>query len=172
MITTMFVPLFDTCKNLPNDRKSSLSSSSGFGLAYLSHDESIPLPFLKSGAIRRALERTTTAIRNATNSKISINCSNSGNWRKFWSPEVTIISLICSMYVNATNTLTHVKMDILSGLCYQDLILPHLWMFISSFGPKNGLQAFLDHLATNPKTFAPEFQPLVLFCECAIYLIT
>lgn len=158
MITIMFVPLFDICKNTPNSRKPSISS-----------DDNIPFSFIKSSTFLRTIERTTVAIRKATN---SLNYSNSGNWRKFGSPEVTIISLICSMYVNATNTLTHVKMDILSGLCYQDLILPQLWKFISSFGPKNGLQTFLDHLVTNPKTFAPEFQPLVLFCECAIYLIT
>lgn len=52
------------------------------------------------------------------------------------------------------------------------MVLPNLWKFISSLGPGNGLKAFLDHLAVTTKTCSPEFQILVLFCDCATHLIT
>ncbi|GFQ78587.1 ubiquitin-protein ligase E3B [Trichonephila clavata] len=52
------------------------------------------------------------------------------------------------------------------------MVLPNLWKFISSLGPGNGLKAFLDHLAVTSKTCSPEFQILVLFCDCATHLIT
>lgn len=61
---------------------------------------------------------------------------------------------------------------VLLGLCYQDFLLPRLWYFISALGAQNGLKAFLEMLAVNPKATSPEFQILVLFCDAATYLIT
>ncbi|XP_066590975.1 ubiquitin-protein ligase E3B [Prorops nasuta] len=94
------------------------------------------------------------------------------NYRKLGSPETTRIALICSLYQTALHTLTQMKLDILTGLCYQDKILYHMWLFLGTLGPHCGLKAFLDHLAANTKCTAPEFQMLILFCDCMTHYVT
>jgi ubiquitin-protein ligase E3 B len=59
-----------------------------------------------------------------------------------------------------------------AGLCYQDKILYNLWLFLNSLGPTCGLKAFLDLLAVNTKCSAPEFQMLILFCDCMTHYVT
>ncbi|XP_034942891.1 ubiquitin-protein ligase E3B isoform X2 [Chelonus insularis] len=94
------------------------------------------------------------------------------SYRKFGSPETTKIALICSLYQTALHTLTQMKLDILTGLCYQDKILYHMWLFLNTLGPQCGLRAFLDHFAANTKYNAPEFQMLILFCDCMTHYVT
>lgn len=118
--------------------------------------------------LKRALEKASSAIAKAD----SLSNSSHAVQRKIGSPEHAIISVICAMYTAALGTLTQLKLDILTGLCYHDTILPNLWQFISSLGPKNGLVSYLDHLALSTKTSAPEFQLLILFCDCASHLVT
>ena len=60
----------------------------------------------------------------------------------------------------------------LLGLCYQDKVLHHLWLFLCSLGPNCGLKAFLELLAVNTKCTAPEFQMLILFCNCMTNYVT
>lgn len=188
MINIMFDSLFEITKN--NHRTSSTSSSRKQSListesGYTNHEEISTVnhcdsdystsssSFLNRATfLRRVIDIASIAVNKATNSRLSSSYSSAKDNRKFGSPEVTVISLICSMYVIALETLSQVKMDILTGLCYQDLILPNLWKFISSFGPKDGLNAFLDLLSVSPKACAFEFQLLILFCDCATHLIT
>ncbi|PSN54423.1 Ubiquitin-protein ligase E3B [Blattella germanica] len=92
--------------------------------------------------------------------------------RKLGSPDCTKVALICSLYHTALETLTQLRLDILTGLCYQDRILFHLWLFLSSLGPNCGLKAFLELLAVNTKCSAPEFQMLILFCDCMTHYVT
>uniref|UniRef100_A0A1Y1M0Y6 HECT-type E3 ubiquitin transferase n=2 Tax=Photinus pyralis TaxID=7054 RepID=A0A1Y1M0Y6_PHOPY len=94
------------------------------------------------------------------------------SYRALGSPEVHKIVLLCSLYYTALNTLTQLRLDILTGLCYQDRILYDLWLFLCSLGPNCGLKIFLDHLAINTKCTAPEFQMLQLFAECMTHYIT
>ncbi|XP_046427763.1 ubiquitin-protein ligase E3B [Neodiprion pinetum] len=94
------------------------------------------------------------------------------NYRKLGSPEATRIALICSLYQTALHTLTQMKLDILTGLCYQDKFLYHMWLFLCTLGPYCGLKAFLDHLAANTKCTAPEFQMLILFADCMTHYVT
>ncbi|XP_012263808.1 ubiquitin-protein ligase E3B isoform X2 [Athalia rosae] len=94
------------------------------------------------------------------------------NFRKLGSPESTKIALICSLYQTALHTLTQMNLDILTGLCYQDKILYHMWLFLCTLGQYCGLKAFLDHLAANTKCTAPEFQMLILFCDCMTHYVT
>ncbi|XP_043282173.1 ubiquitin-protein ligase E3B isoform X2 [Venturia canescens] len=94
------------------------------------------------------------------------------NYRKLGSPETTKIALICSLYQTAFHTLTEMKSDILTGLCYKDKILYHMWLFLGTLGPHCGLKVFLDHLAANTKCTAPEFQMLILFCDCMTHYVT
>ncbi|XP_050345337.1 ubiquitin-protein ligase E3B [Nymphalis io] len=110
--------------------------------------------------IRRAIEART----NRGNS--------SKNFRKLGSPDCTKVALICSMYHTALQTMSQVKLDILTGLCNQDEILYSLWQFLCTLGPNSGLKAFLDLLALNTKASAPEFQMLVLFSDCMTHYVT
>ncbi|XP_067137441.1 ubiquitin-protein ligase E3B isoform X2 [Centruroides vittatus] len=117
-------------------------------------------PSRSSSIFKKALERASS--------------TRSGNirYKRLGSPETTVVALTCCLYETALATLTQMKLDILTGLCYQDMVLPNLWKFICSLGPGNGLKAFLDHLAITTKTCSPEFQILILFCDCATHLVT
>ncbi|XP_004930382.1 ubiquitin-protein ligase E3B [Bombyx mori] len=110
--------------------------------------------------IRRAIEART----NRSNS--------SKNFRKLGSPDCTKAALICSMYQTALQTMTQVKLDILTGLSNQENILYSLWQFLCTLGPNCGLKSYLDLLAVNTKTSAPEFQMLVLFADCMTHYVT
>ncbi len=124
---------------------------------------------------RKALEKTM---------KIRADLENSGSSNspqlpkqvpatiKLGSPDCHTISIVCSMYTSALRTLTQIKLEILAGLCYGDLLLPHLWTLLQSLGPLCGQKAFIDLLATNPKATSPEFQALILFADCMSHLLT
>ncbi|CAH2073385.1 unnamed protein product, partial [Iphiclides podalirius] len=114
--------------------------------------------------IRRAIEARTNSVFFRSNSH--------KNYRKLGSPDCTKAALICSMYHTALQTMTQVKLDILTGLCNQDEILYSLWQFLCTLGPNCGLKSFLDLLAVNTKTSAPEFQMLILFADCMTHYVT
>ncbi|KAG8189904.1 hypothetical protein JTE90_018685 [Oedothorax gibbosus] len=146
MIKTMFSHLVECVQTQP--QSTSPTNESPFNS-----------PF-KSSVFRKVVEK-------ASSSRL-----NNIRYRRLGSPETTLVALTCNLYETALATLSQMKLDILTGLCYQDMVLPNLWKFISSLGPGNGLKAFLDHLAVTTKTCCPEFQILVLFCDCATHLIT
>lgn len=98
--------------------------------------------------------------------------SGNGGMRRYFSDSLVQICEICLTYTTALSTLSQLKLDILTGLCYHDLILPNLWKLIRNLSPKNGMNLFLDCLDANPQADSPEFQVLVLFCDCATHLIT
>ncbi|KOB78285.1 Ubiquitin-protein ligase E3B [Operophtera brumata] len=72
------------------------------------------------------------------------------NFRKLGSPDSTKAALICSMYHTALQTMTQ---------------------FLYTLGPNCGLKSFLDLLAVNSKTTAPEFQMLILFADCMTHYL-
>lgn len=113
-----------------------------------------------SNILRRALDHRA----NRTNAAKHL--------RKLGSPECTKVALLCSLYQTALATLTQLKLDILTGLCYQDKVLYNLWLLLNSLGPSCGLKAFLDLMAVNTKCSAPEFQMLILFCDCMTHYVT
>ncbi|XP_013180712.1 PREDICTED: ubiquitin-protein ligase E3B isoform X1 [Papilio xuthus] len=126
---------------------------------------STPIQSMNPAAlIRRAIEART--------SSILFRSSSSKNFRRLGSPDSTKAALICSMYHTALQTMTQVKLDILTGLCNQDEILYSLWQFLCTLGPNCGLKSFLDLLAVNTKTTAPEFQMLILFADCMTHYVT
>jgi len=132
-----------------------------------SNNQSLSSP--SSNVLRRALEKASAGLIKSNDTSVNASVNNT---RHIGSPDVSIISNICYMYTASLSTLTQLKLSVLTGLCYHDKILPSLWRFISSLGPRNGLAAYLDHLALSTKTSAPEFQMLTLFCDCATHLIT
>lgn len=121
--------------------------------------------------IGKAFERAASlGGRSGSTSGLSGHCWNP--IYKLGTPETSLIALVCSLYENAFTTLSQMKHDILSGLCFKELILPHLWRFITLIGPHNPARAYLDYLSMHSKSCAPEFQILIIFCECATHLIT
>ena len=79
---------------------------------------------------------------------------------------------MCSLYQTAIRTLSQLRIDILNGLCFGDLLLRPLWLFLNSLGPTCGLKSFLELLSTNKAASAPEFQMLELFCDTFSHLVT
>lgn len=88
------------------------------------------------------------------------------------------INQICSdfLFFNSRQKKTKrqiiIELLFITGLCYQDKILYHMWLFLCTLGQYCGLKAFLDHLAANTKCTAPEFQMLILFCDCMTHYVT
>lgn len=96
-------------------------------------------------------------------------------YRKIGSNEVTKIALICAMYHTAIVTLTQLRLDILSGLCYNDSVLHDMWLLIASFGPNCGLKMFLElqvRCTATSQTYPPAILMLLLFCDCMTHYIT
>lgn len=198
MIRIIFSPLIDHVNKLPSS--SNASSRRGSMNAVMGKEVKSDRDVVTSdlneenqSSIRRAFGRATSVLTRAsvpitqsvitTTSTISSTSmsifgtrsggtSGTGSSRRLASPEVACVSLICSLYTMALATLTQIKLEILSGLCSQDILLPNLWTFISSLGTKNGLNSFLDHLALSSKTCSPEFQILILFCDCSTHNFT
>lgn len=86
-------------------------------------------------------------------------------------PEAYRIARVCNMYHTTLDTLCMIKQDILTGICLHPHIVTNLWTYISSLSSHNGLQAFIQLLVVMPRTKTPEYRILILFCECASYLI-
>ncbi len=111
---------------------------------------------------KKAMEKAKSS--NASSSK--------GPYTKLGSPECMKISLTCNMFQHALKTLAQLRNEILLGLSYQNMLILPLWRLIQSLGPQCGQKAFLDHLSANSKGTAPEFQMLILFCDCLAFVVT
>lgn len=122
--------------------------------------------------LKKAFEKTKAAAAATSSTVVVTSSASSSHHTKLGSPECMKVALICSMYQHALKTLSQLKLEILSGLCYQNLLLLPLWRLLQSLGPNCGLKSFVDHLSANTKGTAPEFQILVLFCDCLSYVVT
>uniref|UniRef100_A0A1A9WT99 Ubiquitin-protein ligase E3B n=1 Tax=Glossina brevipalpis TaxID=37001 RepID=A0A1A9WT99_9MUSC len=117
-----------------------------------------------SNILRRALERSAT--RN------SLYRSTKSSWRKLDAPEVIQVSRVCAMYYAALNTLSQLRLDILTGICYNDNVIYDLWLFITSLGPYCGLREFLELLKCEDFLRKPQTAMLMLFCDCMTHYVT
>jgi len=113
---------------------------------------------------KKALEKTKNTGANFTPAKPSLN--------KLGNSDCTKIAMVCTLFQTAIKTLSELRLEILTGLCYQDILLKPLWIFLSSLGTGFGLKSFIDLLGNNPKATAPEFQMLMLFCDTGSHLVT
>ncbi|XP_022183812.2 ubiquitin-protein ligase E3B [Nilaparvata lugens] len=128
---------------------------------------------ISSGPVTTApKESSINIIRRALEARTNRQNANRQFRNKLGSPECTKVALMCTLYQNALHTLTQLRLDILTGLCYQDNILHQLWRFLYSLGPNCGLKTFLDLLAVNTKGSGPEFSILTLFCDCMTHYVT
>lgn len=190
LIVILFTPVVESVSSV--NRKSDSQSSSRRGSVTMGLEAKETASGLNSTStnttsmmFKKAMDRAASALGkaateynpmtatvNVISSSASAAVSLTSTKRYLASPDVQNVSMICCMFTAAINTLTQVKMEILAGLCYQEMVPINLWKFISSLGPKNGLNSFVDHLTLNTKSCAPEFQMLILFCDCATHLIT
>ena len=118
--------------------------------------------------IKRALDRSAPKQYFYPNHK---------TWRKIGSSEVAKVSLVASMYYSALTTLSQLKLDILSGLCYSDRILHDLYLLVTSLGPHCGLKGFLELLqvgsgGSSTGGYAPPLLLLLLFCDSMTHYVT
>jgi len=118
--------------------------------------------------VMQAIEKTKTTYANTTQSlhPISHGINRLGN------ADCTRIALVCTLYQTAIRSLSQLRLEILIGLCYGDILLKPLWLFLNSLGPNCGLKSFLDLLNTNRSATCPEFQMLTLFCDTFGHLVT
>ncbi|XP_037044995.1 ubiquitin-protein ligase E3B [Bradysia coprophila] len=118
---------------------------------------------ISSNLFKRALELGTTKANNSS--------KNNKPWRKFVSDETKQVVAVCSMYHAALNTLSQLKLDILSGLCYNDTLLHDLFLLLASFGPYCGLKVMLELLGNGISNSTP-LMILWLFCDLMTHYVT
>lgn len=120
-----------------------------------------PLPQQNAGnLLKRALERTSNkSMQNKP-------------WRKLGVPDVSKVAMICSMYHAILQTLSQLKLDILSGLCYNDAMIHDLFLFIASLGPTCGLKPMLELLTLSSENLSPPLLLLMLFCDMMTHYVT
>lgn len=117
-----------------------------------------------SNLLRRALERSST--------RTNLNKSAKVAWRKLDSPEVIQVSRICAMYYSALNTLSQLKLEILTGICFVDKVFYDLWLFLTSMGPNCALKEYLELFKCEDFQNKPQTQMLMLFCDCMTHYVT
>ena len=101
------------------------------------------------------------------------NAKQSSNTVKLDSAVLASTCMACGMYLTAIHTLTQLELDILGGLCCQDILLPRLWKLITDLGPQCGLKAFIELLSARPNdTSHMLFDLLKLGCDTAVHIIT
>ncbi|XP_001354157.2 ubiquitin-protein ligase E3B [Drosophila pseudoobscura] len=127
-----------------------------------------------SNLLRRALERSSncgvTLIGGGTASKQSKQAKQP--WRKLDSADVVQVSRICGMYYAALSTLSQMKLDILTGICYNDNVLYDIWLMLTSLGPNCGMKEYLDLLKSETSLQKPQTAMLMLFCDCMTHYVT
>ncbi|CRL00069.1 CLUMA_CG013353, isoform A [Clunio marinus] len=95
-----------------------------------------------------------------------INKSSKSN-KKFDSNDIQRVALTCAMYYEALVTLPQLKLDILSGICYNGTILKDLWTTIISLGIKSFIDVIRYDDVNNPPALL-----LLLFCESMTHYVT
>ncbi|XP_017122244.1 ubiquitin-protein ligase E3B isoform X1 [Drosophila elegans] len=123
-----------------------------------------------SNLLRRALERSSTRGVNLMGGVTSKPCKQ--QWRKLDNADVVQVSRICGMYYAALNTLSQMKLDILTGICYNDNVLYDIWLLITSLGPNCGMKEYLELLKSETSLQKPQTAMLMLFCDCMTHYVT
>lgn len=105
--------------------------------------------------IKKAIELKSGIIKSSKSSK------------KFDSFEAQRVAQTCGMYYEALITLPQLKLDILSGICYNGTVLKDLWTLIVSLG----LKSFVDLIRYDDISNAPAVL-LLLFCDSMTHFVT
>ncbi|XP_053953926.1 ubiquitin-protein ligase E3B [Anastrepha ludens] len=116
-----------------------------------------------SNLIRRALDRGSTRGNFSRGSR---------TWRRMDGNEVEHVSRVCAMFYAALNTLSQLRLDILTGICYNDNVLYDLWLLLTSLGPNCGMKEFIDLLKQENALQHPQIAMLMLFCDSMTHYVT
>ena len=154
----MFRPLIDY--NLR--QKPRVSNSSARDSSPKKNEASLSL-----SKLRKVIDKASQVISNSDSLVIT---GNPENIKHLNVPEVGLISSVCGMYASTLTTMTQIRLEILTGLCYNEALIKDLWTFLSNLDDKTGLITFLELITINPS--AAEIHILTLFCECTTHLIT
>ncbi|XP_020631796.1 ubiquitin-protein ligase E3B-like isoform X1 [Orbicella faveolata] len=104
-------------------------------------------------------------------SRISRGRSRSGQ-SSLSSSQSDVILKACVMYQTVLSTFSQIKLDILTGLSYQEGFVVRLWKFFESFGSDDSPDARLSSLEKTGLFNSCELQAsLVLFCDCCSHLM-
>lgn len=152
--------------------------------------------------LRKAVEKTRSSIAaaasptSASSASTAASSSTSSGWDsylegassggggssvKLGSIEVQRVARVCQMYQVALKTLAQLRLEILSGLCYRDVLVPRLFRLLQCLGPVLGIGAFLERLAAEAagtqagsrhREVPAELELLRLFADCLLYLVT
>lgn len=88
------------------------------------------------------------------------------------SSQSQLILKACVMYQSVLSTFSQIKLDILTGLSYQEGFVVHLWKFFESFSPDDNAEARLLSLEKTGLFNNSELQAaLILFCDCCSHLM-
>lgn len=109
---------------------------------------------------------SSSLIKKAIELKSVINKSSKSS-KKFDSYEIQRVSTTCAMYYEALVTLPQLKLDILSGICYNGTILRDLWTLIISLG----IKSFIDLIRYDDVNNPPGLL-LLLFCDSMTHYVT
>ncbi|VVC29410.1 IQ motif, EF-hand binding site,HECT domain [Cinara cedri] len=78
----------------------------------------------------------------------------------------------CNLYFTCLKTITQLRLDILTGLCYHEDTLYLLWRFLAFLDSHCGLKNLLDILESDKNCNSGELRMLQLFCESMSHYIT
>ncbi|PFX16681.1 Ubiquitin-protein ligase E3B [Stylophora pistillata] len=88
------------------------------------------------------------------------------------SPQVEVILKSCVMYQSVLCTFSQIKLDILTGLSYQEGFVVHLWKFFDSFCQNDSVESHLWSLEKTGLFNSCDLQAaFVLFCDCCSHLL-
>jgi ubiquitin-protein ligase E3 B len=111
---------------------------------------------------------SNSILKKAIEFKSGIINKNSKSFKKlFDSYEIQRVACTCAMYSEALVTLPQLKLDILSGICYNGTILKDLWALINSLGMKSFIDLIRYDEINNPPGLL-----LLLFCDSMTHYIT
>lgn len=110
---------------------------------------------------------SNSLIKKAIELKSGIINKSNKSFKKFDSFEIQRVATTCAMYYEALATLPQLKLDILSGICYNGTILRDLWTLIISLG----IKSFIDLIRYDDITNPPALM-LLLFCDSMTHYVT
>ncbi|KRZ11504.1 Ubiquitin-protein ligase E3B, partial [Trichinella zimbabwensis] len=77
-----------------------------------------------------------------------------------------------AMYQNVLNTFSPLKYDVLSGLCYQDFLLPKIWETLVASDIESAVNHYLQLFVSDKMQSSDESLSFIVFFESATYLMT
>lgn len=128
---------------------------------------SMEKPDKDSGGSSGTGTTSNSIIKKAIELKSGIINKGSKSYKKFDSFEIQRVATTCAMYYEALVTLPQLKLDILSGICYNGTILRDLWTLIISLG----IKSFIDLIRYDDVNNPPGLL-LLLFCDSMTHYVT